>query len=157
MSFVQDDHVVQQVPSAASNPTLRNLRAGAYGQASRICCTIQSALGFLVTLKPRICRRSWPMTKKEYRTPNVSVGTVKKSIAAIASRWFCRNVSQSLAVSGLLGARRSQRETVGSDTLKPSFSNSPWIRGAPHVGFSAAMRKISARSPRSPVSGLPVI
>jgi hypothetical protein len=33
------------------------------------------------------------MTKKQYRTPNVRVGTVKKSIAAIASRWFLRNVS----------------------------------------------------------------
>jgi len=26
------------------------------------------------------------MTKKQYNTPNVSVGTVKKSIAAMASR-----------------------------------------------------------------------
>src|ERR1700730_4827539 len=31
------------------------------------------------------------MTKKQYRTPKVSVGTVKKSIAAMASRWFLRN------------------------------------------------------------------
>jgi hypothetical protein len=29
-------------------------------------------------------RRSWPMTKKQYRTPKVSVGTVKKSMAAMA-------------------------------------------------------------------------
>ena len=34
-------------------------------------------------MKYRIFRRSWPMTKKQYKTPNVSVGTVKKSIAAI--------------------------------------------------------------------------
>jgi len=34
--------------------------------------------------------------------------------------------------------------TVGSETLKPSFSNSPWMRGAPQVGFSAAIRKISS-------------
>src|ERR1039457_2657655 len=31
------------------------------------------------------------MTKKQYRMPNVNVGTVKKSIAAMASRWFRRN------------------------------------------------------------------
>lgn len=89
--------------------------------------------------------RPWLITKKQYKTPKVSVGTVKKSIAAMASRWFRRKVSQHLPISGLLGARRSQRETVGSETLKPSFSNSPWIRGVPQVGFSAAMRKISSR------------
>src|ERR1039457_4467040 len=62
------------------------------------------------------------MTKKQYRMPNVNVGTVKKSIAAIASRWFLRKVSQRLATSGGLGARRSHRETVGSDRSKPSLS-----------------------------------
>jgi hypothetical protein len=31
--------------------------------------------------------------EKQYRTPNVSVGTWKKSVAAIASRWLVRNVS----------------------------------------------------------------
>src|SRR5580698_5670444 len=44
------------------------------------------------------------MTKKQYRTPNVSVGTVKKSIAAMASRWFLRNVSHRFAESGSLGS-----------------------------------------------------
>ena len=43
-------------------------------------------LGFRIRLKRRILWRSWPMTKKQYNTPNVSVGTVKKSIAAMASR-----------------------------------------------------------------------
>src|ERR1039458_10084672 len=62
------------------------------------------------------------MTKKQYRMPNVSVGTVKKSIAAMASRWFRRNVSQRFATSGGLGARRSHRETVVSDRSKPSLS-----------------------------------
>jgi len=45
------------------------------------------------------------MTKKQYRTPNVSVGTVKKSIATIASRWFLRNVSHRFTGSASLGAR----------------------------------------------------
>jgi len=75
----------------------------------------------------------------------MTVGTVKKSIAAMASRWFRKKVSQRLPTSGLLGARRSQHETVGSDTLKPSISSSPCMRGAPRVGFSAAIRKIRAR------------
>jgi hypothetical protein len=65
------------------------------------------------------------MMKKQYSTPKVSVGTVKKSMAAMASRWFRRNVSQRPAGSGILGARRSQRETVASDKSNPSFSNSP--------------------------------
>jgi hypothetical protein len=42
----------------------------------------------------------------------------------------------------ILGAFRVQRETVRSEILNPSFSNSPWMRGAPQVGFSATMRKI---------------
>jgi hypothetical protein len=61
------------------------------------------------------------MTKKQYRTPKVSVGTVKKSIAAIASRWFLRNVSQRLAGSGVLGIRRSHRETVASERSEAQF------------------------------------
>src|SRR5437867_2126459 len=33
-----------------------------------------------------------------------------------------------------------KRETVRSDTSRPSFKSSPWIRGAPQRGFAAAMR-----------------
>src|ERR1700737_3651399 len=69
----------------------------------------------------------------------------EESIAAIASRWFLRNAIQCLAGSGFLGTLRTHRETVVSDTLKPSFSSSPWMRGAPQVGFSATMRKIRTR------------
>jgi len=71
---------------------------------------------------------------------------VKKSIAAIASRWLRRNASQRLAGSGSRGARRIQREMVRSETSKPSMRNSPWMRGAPHVGFSAIIRKINSRT-----------
>ena len=45
-----------------------------------------------------------------------------------------------------LGARFIQRETLRSDTSKPSMSSSPWMRGAPQVGFSATMRKITSRT-----------
>jgi hypothetical protein len=34
------------------------------------------------------------ITKKQYSTRKLSVGTVKKSKAAITSRWFCRNAPQ---------------------------------------------------------------
>src|SRR5437773_3021430 len=68
---------------------------------------------------------------------------VKKSMAAIASRWFRRNASQRLARSGSLGARFIQREIVLSESSKPSMRSSPWIRGAPQVGFSATIRKRS--------------
>jgi hypothetical protein len=86
------------------------------------------------------------MTKKQYRTPKVSVGTVKKSIAAMASRWFLRNVSHRFTGSGFLGARRIHRETLLSERSKPSLSSSPRMRGAPQVGFSATIRKIKART-----------
>src|ERR1035437_9892112 len=75
-----------------------------------------------------------------------AVGTVKKSIAAIASRWFRRKAGQRRAGSGLRVARFTQRETVRSEMPKPSLSSSPWMRGAPHVGFSATIRKISSRT-----------
>ena len=39
-----------------------------------------------------------------------------------------------------------QRSTVRSEMSKPGIFSSPWIRGAPHVRFSATMRKISSRS-----------
>ena len=38
--------------------------------------------------------------RKQYSTPKVIVGTVKRSIAAMASRWFRRNANQRFAGSG---------------------------------------------------------
>jgi hypothetical protein len=37
------------------------------------------------------------MTKKQQRTPKVNVGTVKRSTAAIASRWLFRQAAHLLA------------------------------------------------------------
>src|ERR1039457_1509510 len=106
----------------------------------------QALLGCLVTLNCITRLRSCAMTKKQYSTPKVNVGTVKKSIAAIASRWLHRNAAHRLAGSGLLGALRIQRRTVRSETSKPSIFNSPCIRGAPQVLFTATMRKMSSRN-----------
>src|SRR5689334_6751461 len=39
--------------------------------------------------------------------------------------------------------------TVDSATSMPSINNSPWIRGAPHSGFSRLIRRISALSSES--------
>jgi hypothetical protein len=63
--------------------------------------------------------------EKAVRTSNVSVGRWKKSIAAIASRWFLRNVSHRFTGSASLGARRIHRETLLSKISKPSLSSSP--------------------------------
>src|ERR1700680_1032034 len=79
----------------------------------------------ILMLDPEGRRRSWPMTKKQCRTPNVGVGTGKKSIAATASRWFLRNVSHRSTRCGSRGACRIHRETLLSERSKPSFSSSP--------------------------------
>src|SRR5687767_10756360 len=61
-------------------------------------------------------------------TEDVSVGP---------RRWFAKNVRQ---VCDRVGGRpRKYRDTVRSEMAIPSFSNSPWIRGAPHRQFSAAI------------------
>src|SRR5262245_35956569 len=44
--------------------------------------------------------------------------------------------------------------TLDCATSNPSFSSSPWMRGAPHSGFSMLICRISARSP-VPISGRP--
>ena len=70
-------------------------------------------------------------------TEKVIVGTVKKSIAAMASRWLRTKASQRLAESGFRDMRFIQRETVLSEISKPSMRSSPWMRGAPQLGLSA--------------------
>ena len=72
--------------------------------------------------------------------------------AAVASAWLRRNVRQ--LCDG--GPRRPIMyfETVDSATSNPSFSSSPWIRGAPHNGFSLLIRRMRLRSSCS-ILGLP--
>ena len=47
---------------------------------------------------------------------------------------------------GISGRSLHPRETLRSDTSKPSMSSSPWMRGAPQVAFSAIIRKIRPRT-----------
>jgi hypothetical protein len=65
-------------------------------------------------------RRSWSLAANFsawlLHTRNVIVGAVKKSMAAMASRWFRRKTSQRLVRSGSLGARFIQREMVLSES-----------------------------------------
>src|SRR6516164_1498184 len=57
--------------------------------------------------------------------------------------WLARNVRQ--VWDGGVRCFGSSRETVRSATSMPNFKSSPWIRGAPHRGFAAAMRETRAR------------
>src|SRR5262245_27620404 len=96
-------------------------------------------------LKCRIFRRPCSMTKKQYSSLEVTVGTVKKSRATITSRWFWRKVSQRLPGSPRRRRRRRYLATVRSQTAKPSLSISPWILGAPQPTFSSAIRRMRER------------
>src|ERR1700687_181459 len=82
------------------------------------------------------------MTNKQYRTRKLTVGTVQKSIATMASRWFRRKPSQRFAGSPRRWTARRYRDTDRSESTKPSFSSSPWILGAPQDGFSRAILRM---------------
>ena len=121
----------------ASPSKLHRLQTLRRGRIARICAAARRPMLLAVVVQAKehwgfASRQSagsyaghGPMTKKQYRAPNVSVGTVKKSIAAMASRWFLRNISQRFMGSGTLGVRRMHRETPRSEPSKPSLSNSP--------------------------------
>src|SRR5713101_7340756 len=76
------------------------------------------------------------MTKKQYRTPNESVATVKKSIAAMASRWFLRNVSHRFAESGSLGGRRIRGRYSGRRVVRMETILNSW-----EIGFPTALNQ----------------
>jgi hypothetical protein len=69
------------------------------------------------------------MTKKQYRAPKVNVGTVKRSIAAIASRWLFRKAAHRLAGSGLLGAFQ---EEATARTARPNDQIENELQRAEH-------------------------
>jgi hypothetical protein len=84
--------------------------------------------------------------EKRKQTPKVRVGTTQRSIAAMASAWLHRNVRQ--VWDGGPRRRIMYVETVDSAISNPSLSSSPWMRGAPHNGFSLLIRWMSSRSSR---------
>ena len=119
MPFIQNDHVVEKIVPARANPALGyailpaetgslRLDAKALYDIDDFSIEIASAIKdqilgcgvvgkCLTELLNDPCAGWMPghiavtMTKKQYNTPNVSAGTVKKSIAAIALRWLLRN------------------------------------------------------------------
>ena len=93
-----------------------------------------------------------PKSWAKHSFSNVRVGTTQRSIAAIASAWLRRNVRQ--FCDGGPRCRIIYLETVDSAISNPSLSSSPWMRGAPHNGFSLLIHWMSSRSSRLTL-GLP--
>src|SRR5260370_26617705 len=71
------------------------------------------------------------------------VGTVKKSIDTVSFTWFARKVRHVCEV----GFRRRPMYllTLVSPMSMPSLRSSPWMRGAPQIGFSRLILRISLR------------
>src|SRR5262245_10804382 len=67
-------------------------------------------------------------------------------MAAIACAWFRKNVFQPCDGGP---PRTMYFETVDCATSKPSINSSPWIRDAPHFGFSLLIRRIRSRNSRA--------
>src|SRR3954447_9851047 len=87
-----------------------------------------------------------------YSSRNEIVGTTKRSIEAIPSTWFRRNVLQPCD-----GGRRCRAMYVATEvwpTSMPSLRSSPWMRGAPQRGFARVISRISCRTSRGTL-GLP--
>jgi hypothetical protein len=78
-------------------------------------------------------------TRRHHAHPGTSPGEMNVR----SPRWFARNVRQ--VCDRVVGRPRRYRETVRSEMAMPSFSSSPWIRGAPQRQCSAAARRIRSR------------
>src|SRR5256885_7630387 len=76
--------------------------------------TVHVAVGWVVTLTWTRSRRSWRSTMKPKRRRKVSVGTMKKSMAAISVRWASRKRRQ--VGEGLGDRRRMYLATVRAAT-----------------------------------------
>jgi hypothetical protein len=77
---------------------------------------------------------------------------VTEEVDASATRWLARKVRH--VCDGAVPRSGRYRDTVRSETIIPSFSNSPWIRGAPQRWFSVAIRRMRTRRSAS-MHGLP--
>jgi hypothetical protein len=78
---------------------------------------------------------------------NVNAGTTNRSIEAIPSARFRRNVHQVCPVGRPPFAMYF--DTVDCATLMPSFKSSPWIRSAPQNGFTRLISRIGLRTSAS--------
>ena len=71
------------------------------------------------------------------------VGATNRSMAAMSGAWLRRKVRHPW--DGGPHRLTMYLATLDWATSKPSLSSSPWMRGAPHSGFSTLIRRISAR------------
>lgn len=99
-----------------------------------------------MTFTCKSLRRLRERTKKRYSNLKVTVGTTRKSIATVPSRWARMNPLE--VVDGDRPGRRvgfgMYRPTVSLSTSWPSLANSLAMRRRVHSGFSFAMRPISS-------------
>ena len=96
-----------------------------------------------VTPIHRISRRSCRRISSPNRSRNDIVGTTNKSIAAMPLAWLWRNVFHPCDGGRL--TRGMYLATVVCPTSMPSFSSSPWIRGAPQSGLARLTSRMSRR------------
>src|SRR5258708_29004133 len=71
------------------------------------------------------------------------VGTVKKSIDTVVVTWFSRKVRH--VCEGGFNGRIMYLLTLVAPMSMPSLRSSPWIRGAPQIGLSRLIFRISLR------------
>ena len=86
---------------------------------------------------PMVCQN-----QKHVKDLNRIVGTVKKSTDTKLFTWLSRNVLH-VCDGGLL-RRTMYLLTLVSPISIPSFSSSPWIFGAPQIGFWRLIVRISS-------------
>src|SRR3954447_22322750 len=98
-------------------------------RASVTCWAIHSAVGCAVTPSHRMRLRPCWRTSSPYSSRNEIVGTTNRSIEAIPSAWFRRNVLQPCDGGHLCRAMYLATEVW--PTSMPSLRSSPWMRGAP--------------------------
>ncbi|SEG89493.1 hypothetical protein SAMN05444920_106459 [Nonomuraea solani] len=121
------------------------------------CRRVQDLVGCVVT--PARCSLWVPCSMKisRYSALGSSVSTTRRSQAMIAWAWAvrnCRQVGPSRRGAGSMPAAYRISHTVEAAIGWPRRANSPWILRCPPVGFSRAIRVISAltggRVPGSP-------
>ena len=71
---------------------------------------------------------------------------LRSASTGAAAGFFRRAQDTSRRGAGSMPARSSSSHTVLGATVNPSRTSSPWMRRWPHVGFSAAIRRINCRS-----------
>ena len=113
------------------------------------CWVTQAESGWEVT-PARCTRRVWSsMKNRTYNVFSRIVSTVKKSVARMPQAWALRNSDQvgpSRRGAGPSPSARRILLMVVAPTRTPTLRSSPWIRTWPHIGFSMARRRTSART-----------